>query len=286
MDLEYITCNLCGADDSRTLYTIQGMEIQRCRCCGLVYVNPKPFKVNTETIYNTEYFNHHVLNAAVNRHTYAKRLGFIEKFLPGKGRLLDVGCGSGEFLEIAKSRGWETTGIDISPVHRDKFRTHLGIPLVVGDFNDVDFPAESFDAVTLGDSIEHMHNPRDAVKKIFSILRPGGIGYIRTPDISHIIPRLAGKRWIQLKPLEHLYYFSRSTMRLLLENEGFNVITIRSSGIYCTLDVLHNRLQYYYNPRLMLKLLGFLSDTLRLGRIRFYFDPLEEMQVVFRKPLC
>jgi len=255
-----------------------------CGKCGLVYVNPMPVAINTGSLYDAAYFDYYVMTAAINRRTYAGHLALIEKFALGKGRLLDVGCATGDFLGIAKSRGWEVSGVDISPAYADRIAKRLNVSITVGDFNKVHYSPESFDVVRMGDSIEHMLDPRGAVKKVFSILRPGGIGYVRTPDISHIMPRLVGKRWIQLKPFEHLYYFSRATMRRLLEEEGFYLLKMGSAGICCTLDMLRNRLEHYYNPRPLLKILDFFADTLRLGRARFYLDPLEEMQAVFQKP--
>lgn len=283
-NLHYISCNLCGADNQRTLYVIQNMKIQRCQECGLVFVNPRIEDPNPHNIYDRAYFEYYILTAAANRKTYTKRLELLEQHCPQKGRILDVGCSTGDFLEIAFNRGWNPQGIDVSDAYADEIRNKLKIPMDVGDFVTFDLTPSSFDVVNMGDSIEHMLDPKTAVQKVYDLLKPGGIGYIRAPDINGISPRLAKHRWIQLKPFEHFYYFTRQTMRRLLEEQGFQILSLGNSGTYCSLNILLNRLTHYYNLPLMPKILHFLAHDLKLGEVRFYLDVLEELQVIFRKP--
>ncbi|MBN2053978.1 class I SAM-dependent methyltransferase [bacterium] len=282
--LDHVDCDLCGCNDTELRYVIQGMNIVQCSCCGLVYVNPRVPDPNPMNIYDHSYFDYYELTSPANRITYQKRLELLERYVPAKGSILDVGCSIGDFIEIARQRGWSPSGMDVSDAYVDHIRNSLGLPFAVGDFIEVEYESDSFDVVNMGDSLEHMLAPSKAVEKVFRILKPGGFGYIRVPDIDAWSPRLMGRRWIQLKPFEHFYYFTRATMTRLLTERGFEILEIGSSGTWCSLDILRNRFRHYYKSRVMNALLTLLADKLGLGGAKFYLDVREELQVIFRKP--
>jgi SAM-dependent methyltransferase len=276
---------LCGADDPEPWHEKDGMRIVRCRQCGLIYVNPRMNDPNPENIYNAEYFEYYLLTEWSNRKTFDRRLRKLDRLRPQKGLLLDVGCSIGDFIEVAQEHGWEAHGLDITADFKDQIRERTGVEIMVGDFLQVPIEPNTYDLVNMGDSIEHMLDPQGAVHKVRDILKPGGIGYIRAPDCRHIAPRLFKGGWIQIKPKEHLYYFHRGTMRRMIEQAGLEVLSIGSSGAYYTLDIILNRVRHYFgNARAAARFFDFFANTLKLGRIRFPLDVLEELQVIFRKP--
>jgi len=283
--LVHIACNLCGADDTAPWAVRNGMSVIKCRQCGLIYVNPRVDDPNPDDIYDTSYFDYYKLTEWANGKTFIRRVKLLEKYSPGKGRILDVGCAIGDFMQVAKSRGWDPHGVDITADSIDEIRRRTGVEIKVGDFATVPYDENYFDVVNLGDSIEHMMDPHDALRKVHHILKPGGIGYLRTPDALHLMPLLFRQSWIQIKPKEHLFYFTRKTMRRMLEQSGLEILKVSSSGTYCTVDILLNRITHYFTrQRVIPATLRFMANSLRLGRIRFPLDTLEEMEVIFRKP--
>ncbi|NIP99069.1 MAG: methyltransferase domain-containing protein, partial [Nitrospinaceae bacterium] len=157
------------------------------------------------------------------RRQYRTRLERLEKYCPHKGKLLDIGCGAGFFLDAARDRGWTPYGIDIVPdfvrFARDELRlSHVHcLPLEQTEFAD-DF----FDAVVLWDLIEHLPHPGACLREIHRILRPGGLVVLWTPNVKNAVYLKA--RWYGYTPTQHLYFFSPRTLARLLEGSGFQCL--------------------------------------------------------------
>ena len=250
-----------------------------------MYVSPRYDHPDAHNVYDVPYFEYSLLAQWPNRKTFEKRLDLLERNGPTKGRLLDVGCSVGQFMEIARERGWEPHGVDITDHFADRIRRRAGVSIRVGDFLHVPCESASFDAVHMGDSIEHMLDPAAVIRKVCDILKPGGVGYVRAPDCGHIAPRLFGRRWIQIKPDEHLYYFNRRTMRRMLEAAGLTVLVCRSSRAYFTVETFSSRVGFYYPAaRCAAGLLIAAARAIGVDRARFPVDLLEEFEILFRKP--
>jgi 2-polyprenyl-3-methyl-5-hydroxy-6-metoxy-1,4-benzoquinol methylase len=134
------------------------------------------------------------------------------------GRLLDVGCGHGLLLDEARSRGYETVGLELSRSAARHAREALGLDVreqPVESFIDLD----GFDVVVLADVIEHLDDPVAAVDRCAGLLRPGGVLCVVTPDPSSVTARLAGRRWWGFVPA-HACLLPRATLRELLSARG------------------------------------------------------------------
>lgn len=139
---------------------------------------------------------------------------------PGPGmRLLDVGCANGEYLLQMKALGWAVEGIETDPIARAHAEA-AGIP-VRGGLLDASVESESFDAITLGHVIEHVHDPAGFLGECFRVLRPGGTLWLATPNVHARGLREFGRAYVQLDPPRHLTLFSRPAMKSLLGRVGF-----------------------------------------------------------------
>jgi len=234
--LREATCLLCGGGQARHLVTARGCEVVRCTACGLVFVWPPPAADELAALYAAGPY-HEGLDEAERRRTSSRRLRQVEAVAPRRGRLLDVGCSHGYFLEAAQASGWEAVGVEVNPRAVEAARAR-GLDVRLGDLCGQAFEEVSFDAVTLLDLLEHTRDPRAVLAACHRVLRPGGLLVVTTPDVGGLVPRvtygLFGRTlgaWGHPTPPGHLVEFSGRTLRRLLEAEGFEVFRQRSEHI-------------------------------------------------------
>lgn len=158
--------------------------------------------------------------------TFERYLHAIREKLGGAGALLDVGAATGFFVSLALRAGFSARGVELS-AHAAERARQKGIDVQTGTLADV---SGTFDCITMLDVIEHVPDPRAELTRAARLLRAGGVLVINTPDVGSLVARVLGKRWHLIVPPEHLHYFNRSTMRRLLEEVGFEVVTETTIG--------------------------------------------------------
>jgi len=145
----------------------------------------------------------------------------------GSGRLLDVGCGSGEYLAVQRELGWQVAGVEMSSAAARFGRERLGLPVVEGGIEESAFPDGAFDVVRFNHSLEHIHNPLAAARKAYRLLREGGQLRVAVPNGASIGARLLGPLWRGYDPPRHLTVFTHSTLAALVERAGFRGLRVR-----------------------------------------------------------
>ncbi|HEC35768.1 MAG TPA: class I SAM-dependent methyltransferase [Anaerolineae bacterium] len=219
---------------SRTCETFQ---IMRCRECGLLFLSPRPTLAEIIQYYPYEEYRREFAPAVEDesswlrrwnrRYSLSKLCRFIERARTG-GRLLDVGCGTGNFLaQMRKRGGWEVYGLDINweAIEYAQRRFHLRV--CSGVLEEAQYPSAFFDVVTLWNVLEHLHNPRQTLREVRRILHPDGILALSVPNGGSLDARLFGPYWIGLDPPRHLYTFTRKTLEQLLVQTGFRILQVR-----------------------------------------------------------
>lgn len=285
--MEYIACNLCGSTRTRLRYPCTVSEsdplpaselcctssgygrhhtIVQCQQCGLVYTNPRPDCNDLIESYEAVQDPLYLQERQGRVLTFTHHLGPLEKITgPANGRrLLDVGCYTGVFLDIAAGHGWEAWGIDPSRWAVEQARAR-GLNVVEGTLASAHLPAESFAVATMWDVIEHLANPFEELRHVWRILEPGGLLVVHTMDIDSLFARVMGARWPWLMEM-HIYYFSRRTLRAMLEKAGFEVIRIEPQGRYQSLEYLGTRVTALFGPTLG-RPVEWLIRALRVGRM-------------------
>lgn len=154
------------------------------------------------------------------------------KFIPfityhGRGRLLDVGAGSGDYLARLRSFGWTVEGIELVPEVAAAAATRAGCVVHAGDPLTCALPTEAFDVVTLWHSLEHMPKPRAVLERLVEVLVPGGLIYIWLPNSAGWAARRFGPFWYHLDLPRHLYHYTPQTLSRLLRLAGFEVRRLR-----------------------------------------------------------
>jgi len=172
------------------------------------------------------------------------RLDEIESF-QSPGKLIDLGCGPGVLLDSARARGWEVTGVDLSSFAVEIAHAYYNLSIVEGEFLDTGFSSDHFDVVTMDDYLEHTTNPRGVIVEAARILRPGGLVTISTPNPASYTARLMGRQWFHYKQEEHFYFFSPASLRRILGELDFEVLSVRASPRIVDLQFIAMRLGYY-----------------------------------------
>jgi SAM-dependent methyltransferase len=238
-EMEWVNCPLCESDESDSLYTLRDyytrrpglFTLVRCLRCGLVYLNPRPTVDAIAIYYPPTYESYMPLllkNLPLPRR-WLVEYGLWKRCRPllvdgSLGKVLDVGCGTGHFLAAMRKHGkWKTVGIDRDPQAVTFAREVLNLEVHVGRIEENDFPERTFDAVTMWDTLEHFHNPREVLLEIRRILKPGGRLLLRVPSLDSLDARLFGRYWAGLDAPRHLTVFSKETLARLLARTGFVV---------------------------------------------------------------
>lgn len=238
--MESTICNHCGDAEAKHLYTlpdlllerkdIQG-EFVRCKTCDLIYQNPRPTQAEMQQHYPPEYESYADSRATDKAtwllrkvYTYGttKRARVVTR-AKKSGRILDIGCASGIFLLGMKSRpGWEAIGVEINP-HAANIAKENQLDVFTGTLDAAAFPSNWFDAVTLWDVLEHLHDPTASLREIHRILKPDGILVIRVPNVSSRDAKWFGPTWAGWDSPRHLYVFGIDTLRKILETNNFQI---------------------------------------------------------------
>lgn len=285
-------CGLCGSADRTERFRQEPFAVVECEACGLVYVTPRLEATVLPDVYDTGYwespdpssrgYGDYVGDAELYLKTFRVRAGFISGFIDEPGRVLDVGCAAGFFLAVMAERGWQVEGVELSPAIAAHACERLGPSRIhVGRLEDADFAPGSFDLVTLWDVVEHVEDPVALLKRVSSLVRPGGAVLIETQNVGSRFARLLGSSWQHYKHLEHLYHFSPETVSRLLHDAGLEVVvnTSRYAGKHVSFAFFRERI-----GRIHPLLSKALAPFARLDSASAYVNPGDEMIVIARKP--
>lgn len=267
MQLQTIGCDLCGEGHSFTVTATRDHEhgvdgvfnVVRCEGCGLHYLNPRPTPDAIGQCYPGDYYAYsggsHVtfgpdlkgrLKKLIRRHRLLSGLAgmigplrhlatdsAIADDIPGwvrPGNVLDVGCGSGAFLDAMRESGWTTFGIEPGETAAGLARKkgHQIVCQSVTDPLDAALAGRLFDIVLMSHSLEHVHSPTQALANLRSLLKPE-IGHliIEVPNLESLLTYWFGELGLAFDTPRHLYMFSPQTLSKLLVKTGFEVRAIR-----------------------------------------------------------
>jgi 2-polyprenyl-3-methyl-5-hydroxy-6-metoxy-1,4-benzoquinol methylase len=225
------SCVLCGSRADRFVPVTQRGEygVKRCTECGLVFISPREDQGEILRQYTDDVsspLSYYVNSARFDTLIFEKRLDWTEQFAT-KGRLIDIGCSVGTFMDVAKKRGWDVTGVELNPNAYElcKKKGHKVYNAPVGPALLEKLDRKDFDLVCLNDVIEHFADPLETMKLVAPLVRDGGMLMIDTPNWESIVART-----FQLKTREHLFYFNETTAKRLLGQVGFDVVFVKKAG--------------------------------------------------------
>jgi 2-polyprenyl-3-methyl-5-hydroxy-6-metoxy-1,4-benzoquinol methylase len=274
---QYRNCPNCGQDDFDVLfesnmepddfnvlfdYSMEGHDIQegeegylipgkqwgrhvKCRNCHLVYMNP----IEKITKTNEYYHNAKNTHAPTIRDSYIRtaksQVSLVKKHASGSN-LLDIGCAQGFFLFSAAQAGYRVKGIEISQDAAEYARMEFGLDVEAKAFEELEFPENHFDIVTLWQVLEHVPYPLDVLREVRKILKPGGLVAASTPNIAGLPSRLLRKKWWDIKRL-HINEFSTKTLMDILRSAEFSNVSPASYKGFISLSILLTMMLKYVN---------------------------------------
>lgn len=226
-----IPCPLCRGDDHAQLFVKRGFTIVRCRDCRLVFANPQVDESLVLDEYREGGSNDlwvDVLTSGpqleLDREKFGEILDELEPFR-GDGRLLDVGTSIGLFLRLAVDRGWDGVGTEFGIRARAYAQETLGVDVSARRIEEIDGP---YDVVTILSVLEHVNDPRAMLREARRLLVPRGALYLIVPNVESLACRVLHERAATFDGRNHLVYFSASTLRDMLDREGFDVVGSRT----------------------------------------------------------
>jgi SAM-dependent methyltransferase len=230
-------CPTCGSTDGRHELDKDHMQLLRCAGCDLVYVSPTFDEVHYREVYASPDYQEIVRDLGIKSHDYRvqrfgrERVALMAQHLDSATpTYLDVGCSTGFVVEAARNAGWTAIGVDLNP-SAIEFGRGRGLDLRVGAMQDEAFEAESFDALSLFDVLEHLHDPARTVRDATRLLRRGGILFLYVPNYDSASRLLMGKDAHFIWPTHHLNYYTPATIRDFMRREGLETVYLATEGL-------------------------------------------------------
>ncbi len=243
----------CGSTDYLDAWESKHDHIRllECSTCGLKRTYPVPksgpsarIYQDTETVYSIK---RQVENKELWQFFGSKILKEVGRYKTG-GNLLDIGCFIGVLLEMAKTQGWGTYGVEINRAACEYASSQLGLNVCEGELADAQFPDKFFDVIVCNHVLEHLNNPLNFLFEVKRILKPDGVLIIGSQNIESWIAKYYGNRWYALSPEQHIWQFGPKTLKAVLERGGFRIQTL-------TVDLLWY--EYRYSPKGFAKWVSF-----------------------------
>jgi SAM-dependent methyltransferase len=244
--MEIKTCNYCGSTDQDRLFVIPDLLLNRhdykatfvkCKSCGLVFQNPQP---SIEDLIGSYPQKYHTYVKSIKKnsklilerlvHNFGKWIRNRQVFkYKNKGRLLDIGCGNGNFLAGLKSySGWELFGIEPNQNTITLDQELLSLNIKNSTLEEAGFQSNFFDVITLWDVFEHLRDPSSSLHEIHRILKPNGILIMRIPNGNSWEAKIFNSYWAGLDPPRHLYVFTPKLIKLILHKNNFKVLDLNT----------------------------------------------------------
>ena len=258
---EFVMCDSCGsglhrqllfARDTRTCLVRQQFPLVECKECGLVFVNPRPTRENLGKLYPPDEYYALQESAAMWQGLRPTLKSYAIRFISGHhntpwgrtgarllgrmvsvsvpyvegGKILDVGCGSGAYLDLMQQVGWVTYGVEPSKTGAERARAS-GHDVFCGELIDAGYSLELFDVILMHHVLEHVPSPEAVLRECYRIVKKGGLIVVSVPNFGCYDRVTFAEHWDPLDVPRHLYHFSVSTLRHALERAGFKVTRFR-----------------------------------------------------------
>lgn len=244
--LLFSPCIICGCDSHEEICDIAisplliSSKLVRCKECGFYYANPRLKEEVEEEHYKKRYHENENIDYWYEGRIDVFKRSFheISKFV-NKGSLLDVGCGMGYFMDLARNNGWEVKGVEISDSAVNYAKEKLGLDVIKADLRDTQLETDYFDVATMWNVLDQIYDPRFTLIELNRILKKEGYLFMRVSNLNfHLgLLRLYNGlkhlfRGIKSPPVVfHLYSFDKNSIKRLLNSTGFSKVIVKTESL-------------------------------------------------------
>jgi 2-polyprenyl-3-methyl-5-hydroxy-6-metoxy-1,4-benzoquinol methylase len=223
----HTTCLITGSSD---LEAVRGYEIHdlvRSKKSGLVFMRRIPTAQEL-----SDHYDHYSRSAPISPITVSRYRELLQSWVKYRktNRILDVGCGNGDFLQVAKELGWEIYGTEFTE-DAARHAREKGAHMFVGPLDASAIAVKDFDIIVSFEVMEHINTPVEQATHIFNLLRSGGLFYFTTPNFNALERYYLKADYPVISYPEHLIYWTPRTISLLLTSIGFKKIKVLTTGI-------------------------------------------------------
>ena len=296
METRNVKCVFCNADDYEIKFPegkAQVHRIVKCNNCGLMYANPQTIssmsgkvsllngKEVDVTVDSDEYkkftpeANAYLQKQYIQCKDYKKILEFINS--KERGTLLDIGSYAGLFLNDAKLNGWNVLGIEPLAVPRLYSQNIFGLNIISTPFEEANIKNNSVDVIVSCHVIEHIYNPINFVNKAYNLLNTNGIMVLETPTYDSFSFKVLRHHERSLRCDGHIYFFTKKSLRSLVEKCGFHVIKHETVGRTLSLERLMTNIGIMISNR---KLLNNIANRMQLNKFILHVN-IHDMQRIY-----
>ena len=233
-------CPICNSSEFKPFISCvdntvsrETFQIVQCVSCGFKFTNPRPEENELGKYYKSEEYVSHsnskkgFINStyqSVRKYTLLKKLQLISKFYK-TGNILDIGCGTGEFLNTCKNAKWQTLGIEPDPDARQMGIQNFGLDIreeaELRNLNDA-----SFDIITMWHVLEHVPKLNERVQELKRLIKPGGVIIIAVPNCNSLDAKIYKENWAAYDVPRHLYHFTPKDVDSLFALHGMKIFRI------------------------------------------------------------
>ncbi len=282
-------CPLCSGSRLRYTFSHEGYRIVRCADCALMFTNPQPSDTELSAIYSADYFlgaeseEGRASTREMKRATARQYLSEIQRYVgDASGRLLEIGCGDGDFLVEAEAAGFHVTGVEYAPAACEQARARLeGGEIICGELEKAGLEDAQFDLCVLSDVIEHVRDPLAFLREIHHLVKPGGAIFIATPSLASWSAKLLKQNWMEFKP-EHLTYFEPKTLETALFRTGYHQVIVQPGWKVLTFDYVAKHFERFPVP-VLTPLVNLVSRLLPEGMRKRYRRVVASGMMVFAR---
>lgn len=229
-------CGYCGANQSLKLYPTSSIledkfYINRCFTCRAVFLSPRPTQEQLDRAYDDSYYGQGKMKFTgfiekILDYFRSSRARRINRYIAPPAKILDIGCGSGGFVDYLIKRGFTGYGIELPGKAASRAAQIPDLHLKVGQLEKGDFSENFFDGICMWHVFEHLTAPKEALQIVRKILKPSGYLMMSLPNIDSLQSRLFRGRWLHLDPPKHLFFLGPKDLISEMNQLGFNLIKI------------------------------------------------------------
>lgn len=271
-------CTICKGRIFKKSYDDKKYQVMQCKSCGFGFLKNAPSPKEIESIYRQDYFDDKKTSDYILDAEY--KFKYVKRYLKNNSKVLDFGCGIGDFVGICKKNSIQIFGFDLSEYALRHVNKKYDI-ITFSSIRSLKVKNGYFDALVSFDVVEHISDYYETLELFHQCLKPGGLLFMTTPNIEGWDAKILKKFWYGYRRFpQHINFFSPRSMKILLEKQEFFLVEIRQWGFVRDFDFVFNR--YFSEKKYIFNILHFLAKASRLDKKKIFF-PMVDMMIVARK---